>query len=201
MNLSRNRARAARRGPLLVLAAVAAGAAIAACGGSSSSDNSASSSASSKLAASAGYTLNVGYIGNTGILTGPEGFAYSKGLLQKWLAAKGIAKIKLAQFANGPLLTAAMTGGSLDVGILGDTPALIANSHGLPVKMINQDEVGQPAWIVAKKGGATTLAGLSGQTIARPVGSYMDRYLQGVLAQHGLTNKVHLTAMLPPQAI
>jgi sulfonate transport system substrate-binding protein len=201
MNLSRNRARAARRGPLLVLAAVAAGAAIAACGGSSSSDNSASSSASSKLAASSGYTLNVGYIGNTGILTGPEGFAYSKGLLQKWLAAKGIAKIKLAQFANGPLLTAAMTGGSLDVGILGDTPALIANSHGLPVKMINQDEVGQPAWIVAKKGGATTLAGLSGQTIARPVGSYMDRYLQGVLAQNGLTSKVHLTAMLPPQAI
>jgi sulfonate transport system substrate-binding protein len=201
MNLSRNRARAAKRGPLLVLAVFAAAIAIAACGGSSSSNVSASSSAGSKLVSSEGYTLNVGYIGTTGELTGPEGFAYSKGLLQKWLAADGITKINLSQFANGPLLTAAMTGGSLDIGILGDTPALIANSHGLPVKVINQDEVGQPAWIVAKKGGATTLAGLSGQTVARPVGSYMDRYLQGVLAQNGLTSKVHLTAMLPPQAI
>src|ERR1700743_2752026 len=110
MNLSRNRARAARRGPLLVLAAVAAGAAIAACGGSSSSDNSASSSASSKLAASSGYTLNVGYIGNTGILTGPEGFAYSKGLLQKWLTAKSIAKNQVGQVAQGPPLTGGRTG-------------------------------------------------------------------------------------------
>jgi sulfonate transport system substrate-binding protein len=202
MNLSRNWARVFGRGPLLAVGAVAAATAIAACGSSSSSSSaSAGSGASSPSASSGSYTLNVGYIGMSGMLTGPEGFAYSKGMLQKWLAADGITKLKLAQFANGPLLTAAMTGGSLDIGILGDTPALIANSHGLPVKMINQDEVGQPAWIVAKKGGATTLAGLSGQTIARPVGSYMDRYLQGVLAENGLTSKVHLTSMLPPQAI
>jgi sulfonate transport system substrate-binding protein len=201
MNLSRNRARVARRGPLLAVGALAAAAAIAACGSSSSSSGSKGASGTNAADSSGGYTLNVGYIGTGGMLTGPEGFAYSKGVLQKWLAADGITQIKPAQFANGPLLTAAMTGGSLDIGILGDTPALIASSHGLPVKMLNQDEVGQPAWIVAKKGGATTLAGLAGKTVARPVGSYMDRYLQGVLAQNGLTSKVHLTAMLPPQAI
>jgi sulfonate transport system substrate-binding protein len=204
MNLIGNGGRVAWHGPLFALAAVAAATAIAACGSSSGSSHASASSSSSSgasAASSGSYTLKVGYIGTTGELNGPEGFAYSKGLLQKWLAADGITNIKLAQFANGPLLTAAMTGGSLDIGILGDTPALIANSHGLPVKMINQDEVGQPAWIIAKKGGATTLAGLAGETVARPEGSYIDRYLQGLLAEKGLTSKVHLTAMLPPQAI
>jgi sulfonate transport system substrate-binding protein len=204
MDLIGNRGRVARRGPFLAVAALAAAIAVAACGSSSNSSSSNAANvgptSSSGSSSSGGYTLNVGYIGNSGQLTGPEGFAYSKGLLQKWLAADGI-KVKLAQFANGPLLTAAMTGGSLDIGILGDTPALIANSHGLPVKIINQDEVGQPAWVIAKKGGATTLAGLSGETVARPQGSYIDRYLQGLLSEKGLTSKVHLTAMLPPQAI
>jgi NitT/TauT family transport system substrate-binding protein/sulfonate transport system substrate-binding protein len=198
MKLSGNQGRAAWRGPLS--AAVAAAIAIAACGSSSGSSNAGGSSGSDPGSGSSGYTLNVGYIGTTGLFNGPEGFAYSKGVLQKWLAADGIT-IKLSQFANGPLLTAAMTGGSVDIGIVGDTPALIANSHGLPAKMINQGEVDLPAWIIAKKGGATSVAGLAGETVGRPQGSYIDRYLQGLLAQKGLTSKVHLTSLLPPQAI
>ncbi|MFZ1994877.1 MAG: ABC transporter substrate-binding protein [Solirubrobacteraceae bacterium] len=214
MHLIGTRIRPRWRGPLLTVVAVAVAAAIAACGSSSSSSSTptasnaaavssttaASSSGASSGSSGGSYTLNVGYIGTTGILTGPEGFAYSKGLLQQWLKQGGIAQIHLAQFANGPLLTAAMTGGSLDVGVVGDTPALIAESHGLPVKFIDQGEVGLEAWIVGKKG-ITSLSQLSGQTVARPQGSYMDRYLQGLLAQKGLTSKVHLTAMLLPQGI
>jgi sulfonate transport system substrate-binding protein len=186
------------------VAAIAAAAAISACGSSSSSANasatSTSSGSSSSSGSSAAYTLNVGYIGTTGLLNGPEGFAYSTGQLQKWLAADGIT-IKLDQFANGPLQTAAITGGSVDIGIVGDTPALIANSHGLPVKMLNQGEIDLPAWIVAKKGGATTVAGLAGESVGRPQGSYIDRYLQGLLADKGLTSKVTLTSMLTPAAL
>jgi sulfonate transport system substrate-binding protein len=202
------------RGPLLTVAAIAAAAAIAACGSSSSgsstptaanaaavsSTTAASSSGAGSGSSGGSYTLNVGYIGTTGIFTGPEGFAYSKGLLQQWLKQGGITQIKLAQFANGPLLTAAMVGGSLDVGVVGDTPALIAESHGLPAKFIDQGEVGLQAWIVGKKG-ITSVSQLAGQTVTRPQGSYMDRYLQGLLAQKGLTSKVHLTAMLLPQGI
>ena len=216
MHLIGNRIRARWRGPLLSIAAVVAAAAIAACGGSSASSTTTSASnaaavssttagsttaaGSSSAPAGGSYTLNVGYIGTTGNLTGPEGFAYSKGLLQQWLKQGGITQIHLAQFANGPLLTAAMVGGSLDVGVVGDTPALIAESHGLPAKFIDQGEVGLQAWIVGKKG-ITSLSQLSGQTVTRPQGSYMDRYLQGLLAEKGLTSKVHLTAMLLPQGI
>jgi NitT/TauT family transport system substrate-binding protein/sulfonate transport system substrate-binding protein len=217
MHLIGTRIRARWRRPLVTTAAVAAAAAIAACGSSSSSSStstvsnaaavSSTTAASTSGAANSGsgsssgsYTLNVGYIGTTGIFTGPEGFAYSKGVLQQWLKQGGISQIKLAQFANGPLLTAAMVGGSLDVGVVGDTPALIAESHGLPAKFIDQGEVGLEAWIVGKKG-VTSLSQLSGQTVTRPQGSYMDRYLQGLLAEKGLTSKVHLTAMLLPQGI
>lgn len=194
------------RRSLITLGAAATALLVAAC-----SSNAASSSASATSAASAssaatasssgGYSLNVGYIGQDGLLTGPEGFAYSTGVLQQWLKADGISSIHLAQFANGPLLTAAIVGGSVDIGIVGDTPALIAESQGVPVKMINQGEVNLAAWIVAKKNGPTSVAQLAGGTVGRPQGSYIDRYLQGLLAQDGLTSKVHLTAMLPPEAL
>ena len=49
-------------------------------------------------------------------LTGPEGFAYSKGLLQKWLKPDKVTIKSTAVFANGPLLTAALVGGSLQLG-------------------------------------------------------------------------------------
>jgi NitT/TauT family transport system substrate-binding protein/sulfonate transport system substrate-binding protein len=197
----------------MTMAALVIAVAVAACGSSSGGGSTTSASspaaASGSAAATGGssssasgdpYTLNVGYIGTTGILNGPEGFAYSKGLLQQWLKQGGVTQIHLAQFANGPLLTAAMVGGSLDIGIVGDTPALIANSHGLPAKFIDQGEVGLEAWVVAKKG-ITSLSQLAGQTVTRPQGSYMDRYLQGLLAEKGLTSKVHLTAMLLPQGM
>jgi sulfonate transport system substrate-binding protein len=210
------RVRTGRRGPLLTAAALLTAVALAACGSASTSatgsaSNAAASSSAggaasssstdpSSSASSDSYALNVGYIGTTGIFTGPEGFAYSKGLLQQWLKQGGVTNIKLAQFANGPLLTAAMIGGSLDIGVVGDTPALIANSHGLPAKIIDQGEVGLEAWIVGKKG-ITSLSQLAGQTVTRPQGSYMDRYLQGLLAEKGLTSKVRLTAMLLPQGV
>jgi NitT/TauT family transport system substrate-binding protein/sulfonate transport system substrate-binding protein len=213
MHLIGTRGRAGKRGPLLTVAALVVAGAIAACGSSStgassssasntagSASNAAAAVSSSSASSSGSYTLNVGYIGTTGMLTGPEGFAYSKGLLQQWLKQGGVTQIHLAQFANGPLQTAAMVGGSLDIGIVGDTPALIANSHGLPAKFIDQGEVGLEAWVVGKKG-ITSLSQLAGQTVTRPQGSYMDRYLQGLLAEKGLTGKVHLTAMLLPQGM
>ena len=168
------RGRAGARGSIVALSTVLAAAALAACGSSSSSSSGTSSSGASGSTAGSSYTVNLGYIGNSGKLTGPEGYAYATGQLQKWLAADGIT-IKTTQFANGPLLTAAVTGGSIDLGVVGDTPALIAKSKGLPVDVINQGEVNLPAWIVTKKGGPTTIAGLKGKTVAVPFGSYMYR--------------------------
>jgi hypothetical protein len=191
--------RRSRRSLLTAVSVLSAAVALVACGGSSSSSNDPSAGGSS-VSSGGGFTLNVGYIGTEGLLTGPEGFAYSKGVLQKWLKPAGVSSIKAAGFANGPLLTAAMTGGSVDIGIVGDTPALIAKSQGISAQLINQDLVGNGAWIVAQKD-ITSLGQLVGKTIAVQQASYIDRYMQGVFAQHGLTGKPKSVAMLQAQSI
>lgn len=190
--------------PLLSAAAMLCCALVlAACGSSGSSKHTAAVNAGSGSGSSSGgggFTLSFGYIGTNGLLTGPEGFAYSKGQLQKWLKPAGVSSIKVSGFANGPLLTAAMTGGSVDVGDVGDTPALIAKSQGIQARLINQELVGNGAWIVAKKN-ITSLSQLAGKTIAVQQASYIDRYMQGVFAQHGLTGKPKMVAMLQAQSI
>jgi sulfonate transport system substrate-binding protein len=202
--------RRSRRSLLTAVAVFVTGVVFAACGSSSTPSgttvnaaaggavaaNSSSSAAASP--ASAPYTVNFSYIGSTPGLTGPWGFAYTKGVLQQWLKADGVT-LKLSEFANGPLMTAAMTGGSVDMGVLGDTPALIAKSQGLQATAISQPELNLVAWVIAQPS-IHSLSQLSGKTVAVQQGSYLDRYFQGLLAQDGLTSKVHRVAMLSTQS-
>ncbi|HEY1700655.1 MAG TPA: ABC transporter substrate-binding protein [Trebonia sp.] len=197
MKLTRLTGKGQLRRPLLALAAAAAAVTIAACGSSSASS---SGSDSADSASSADYTVHFGYI-NSGAkagLTGPWGFAYSKGLLQQWLKSDGVT-LSLSEFTNGPLLTAAMVGGSVDAGVLGDTPALIAKSQGLQATFVSQPEIGNAAWIIAQPS-ITSLSQLAGKMVARQQGSYLDRYVQGLLQEKGLLSKVKLVAMLSPQS-
>jgi sulfonate transport system substrate-binding protein len=195
MYLPRMTARGPLRRPLIALAAAATAVVIAAC----SSAGAGSSGGTAARGASDPYTVTFGYIGSDGTgLPGPWGFAYSRGLLQQWLKQYGIT-LSLAQFANGPLLTAAMVGGSVEAGVLGDTPALIAKSRGLQARFVSQPELDLVAWIVAQPS-ITTLSQLAGKTIAVQQGSYLDRYVQGLLAEKGLLGQVKRVAMLTAQS-
>jgi sulfonate transport system substrate-binding protein len=192
--------RRSRRSALAAAAVLSSAALLAACGSSSSSSSTNASASAPAGGSSKGYGITVGYIGTAGILTGPEGFALQQGKLLGWLKPAGITSVKPAGFANGPLLTAALTGGSVDVGIVGDTPALIAKANGIQAQLINQDLVGNGAWVVAQKG-TTSLSQLSGQSVAVQQASYIDRYLEGILAQNNLSGKPKIVAMLQAQSI
>jgi sulfonate transport system substrate-binding protein len=194
MNMPVPLARASVRWPALTVAALTAALALAASAGSGAAV------ARTPHKAPANITLTVGYIGTSSLFTGPEGFAYSKGLLLKWLRPAGVTSIQTAGFANGPLQTAALVGGSINIGLLGDTPGLIARAQGTSDQLINQYGVDNEAWIVARPG-ITSLSQLVGKTVAVQPESYMDRYLQGLLAQKGLTGKVTRVAMLLTAAI
>jgi sulfonate transport system substrate-binding protein len=194
MNLSGPRAGAMRR-PVRRAAALGTALVLTA---SAASDALASAKTSAK--APRNITLDVGYIGTTGVFSGPEGFAYSRGLLQRWLKPAGVTSIQTAQFANGPLMTAAIVGGSVNLGIVGDTPGLIARAQGTTDRLINQDSLNVVAWILARPG-ITSLTGLVGKTVAVQPSSYMDRYLLGLLAQDNLTGKVTRVPMLLTAAI
>jgi sulfonate transport system substrate-binding protein len=143
------------------------------------------------------YTLRVGVISNvTGTVGGLEGWGEKQGIWAKALKSAGVTSIQWQTFPNGPNLDAALAGGSLDLGVLGDTPAVTAKAAGASTRLINQDATGLDTWIFAKKNGPTTLAGLAGGTVAVPEGSYIYRALVGILAQHGLTNKVTVTNLV-----
>lgn len=150
--------------------------------------------------ASAGTPITFGFISTTPNLTGPLGFAYKQGLLQKWLAPYGVSSIKTANFANGSLLTAALEGGSVDLGSLGDAPALIAHGTGVKTRLIAQDEIGQSAYVLGNAS-ISSIAQLKGQTISVQPESYMDRYMQQILYNAGILKDVTRSPQLLAQSI
>jgi sulfonate transport system substrate-binding protein len=151
--------------------------------------------------ARASYVVRVGHIttGNGGP-TGPEGWGYASGLLKKELSAVGVSDIRFLHFGNGPDLNEAMTANVVDVGILGDTPALLGKASGLPTRLINQSVLGMDVWLVARKGGPRTVRDLDGQAVATSQGSYMSRYLLATLEANGLSKSTRVVHLLPSDA-
>lgn len=183
---SLTRTRTLRRG-LAAIAAAGTVLAAAACGSSAAAGSASSGDGSS------GYTLHVGFISNTAIPTGPEGLALHNGSLLKGLKSQGVGKIDFTAFPNGPNLTAALQGGSVDIGILGDTPAVSSEGNGIKTRLVNQSDVGTDTYLYTPKGGVTSIAQLKGKTVATQVGSYMYRYLVSVLKEAGIYNDVKIS--------
>jgi sulfonate transport system substrate-binding protein len=149
----------------------------------------------------ASYVVRVGHVttGNAGP-TGPEGWGYASGLLKKDLAAIGVSDVVFVHFPNGPDLNEAMTANVIDVGIVGDTPALLGKANGMPTRLINQSVLGLDVWLVGRKGGPRTVRDLDGQAVATSQGSYMSRYLLATLEANGLAKTTRVIHLLPSDA-
>lgn len=145
--------------------------------------------------------LRFGFIGTGEVQpVGPEGFGFRYGSLARELERLGFQRPSFVRFANGPDLNEALSGGSIDLGIYGDTPALVGRAAGLPTRLINQTVVGMDAWLLAPHSGVKSVAELEGKVVATSKGSYMHRYLAGLLLDEGLTGKVTLAHLLPGDA-
>jgi len=142
-------------------------------------------------------TLHLGVIGNSRTPTGPIGWAMHKGKLKPELAQLGITEVQTFNFPNGPDLNEALVAEKIDVGILGDTPAIVARANGIKTRLISQEQVGQNAWLLAKKNGPRSIAELKGQKVATSKGSYMHRYLLGLLQKNGIAEQVTVVHLLP----
>lgn len=173
----------------------------AACGSPGSSGGAAAGTASSGSGASAPFTLRVGFISNTPTPVGPEGLAYHNGSLLAGLKSQGVTNLTFTAFPNGPNLMAAMQGGSVDIGILGDTPAVTGAAKGVPVRLVNQGFIGLDTYLYTPKGGVTSLGQLKGKTVATQVGSYMYRYLVSLLDLDGLGDSVKVTHIYTTDAL
>lgn len=152
-------------------------------------------------AASDGLVLRVAFISAAGPEhPGPEGWARKTGLLERELSRVGVSEVRFLGFPNGPDVNEAIAGGAIDLGLYGDTPALIGRAAGLRTRAIYQGQVRQNAWIIAKRPGPRSLADLAGGAVAVSKGSYIHRYLLGLLDETGLAGKVAVVHLLPRDA-
>lgn len=143
--------------------------------------------------------LNLGYIGinKLNLPSGAEGWGLHKGIIQEELKKHGITKINLTAFPNGPDLNESLISGRLNVGNLGDTPAILAKSSGADTRLVAQPNKNLVGYIIGKKNGPKTIKDLEGKTIAIQKGSYMHRYIVGLLKSEGVKN-YKLVHMLRP---
>ncbi|AKC72458.2 ABC transporter substrate-binding protein [Pandoraea oxalativorans] len=149
-----------------------------------------------RAASGNGKTLRFGVIGPARAPAAPTGYALDRGYLLRELAPLGFNNVRFDMFSNGPDLNEAFFSGTLDVGIYGDTPAVVARSQGLKARLIGFEEIGLAAWLLTPRGGAANVKALEGKTVGVPLGSYIHRYLLGVLNGAGLTGRVRVVHML-----
>jgi sulfonate transport system substrate-binding protein len=182
-----------------------------ACGNNAGSGNSGSAAAGggtdtaeaagSEAASNVPAVLNFGFIGSNklNLPGGAEGWGLYKGIIQEELKKYGITEVKLTSFPNGPDQTESLISGRLDFGSLGDTPAIIAYASGAKTRLIGQSSAHTVGYLIGKKDGPKTLQDLKGKTIAIQKGSFMHRYVVGLLKQEGVTD-YKLVHMLIPDA-
>ncbi|MDB5820840.1 MAG: aliphatic sulfonate transporter substrate-binding protein, partial [Rhizobacter sp.] len=141
--------------------------------------------------------LRLGYIGPGKKPAAATGWALAQGQLLKELAPLGYTRVDTRNFPNGPDLNEAFLGGVLDVGIYGDTPAVVARSRGFEGSLIGFDAVGMNVWLLTPRGGVRSVKELEGRTIGVARGSYMHRYVLGLLKEQGLQRSVKVIHMFP----
>ncbi|MGG3801400.1 ABC transporter substrate-binding protein [Metabacillus fastidiosus] len=165
------------------------------------SSNNTNSRAEEKTNETAGVptVLNYGYIGvnELNLPNAAEGWGFHKGIIQEELKKHGITKINLTGFPNGPDLNESLISGRLDLGGLGDTPAILAKSSGANTKLIAQPLTRNIGYLIGKKDGPKKIKDLEGKTIAIQKGSFMHRYVVGLLKKEGIKN-YSLVHMLRP---
>jgi len=180
----RRRARTAA----LVGAAVAIATGAAACGSSGSG--------ASSSGGGSGTTLRIAY------QVIPNGAPIVK--QQKWLEKNlpGV-KVEWHQFAAAQDVLTAMGAGSVDVGLIGSTGVATAVAKGLDfeVPWIFDVEGDNEALVVKKSSGVNSVKDLAGKTIATPFGSTTQYSLIAALKDAGVSDKVKVLDMTPPDAL
>jgi len=143
--------------------------------------------------------ITYGYIGlnDLNLPTGAEGWGFHKGIIQEELKKHGVTEVRLVGFPNGPDQSESLISGRIDFGSLGDTPAILARSTGAKSRLIAQVSTDSIGYLIGKKDGPKTVRDLQGKTIATQKGSFMHRYLVGLLEKEGVTD-YKLVHMLRP---
>ncbi|MEO7169114.1 MAG: aliphatic sulfonate ABC transporter substrate-binding protein [Sphingomonas sp.] len=115
--------------------------------------------------------------------------AETRGEFAARLEKRGIGPVKWVEFASGPPLIEAIRAGAVDIGLVGNTPVVYAQSAGTDLFYVAAQSVPGlvgSGLLVPAKSSVTTLAQLKGKRIAYTKGSSSEFELAAALKQVGL---------------
>ncbi len=134
--------------------------------------------------------VNVGYVDATGggLLSDIVGVARDKGFFDAEFNKIGVKLNLVPMTGAGPAINEALAGGSLDIGELGDVPAVLGKVNGVDTKLISYGGLNTIGSVIAQKGTSyKSIKDLKGKSIATLRGSFMHRYLAILLNDAGLS--------------
>jgi sulfonate transport system substrate-binding protein len=137
--------------------------------------------------------LRIGYQKN-GVLV----IARQQGVLERTLGAQGI-EVKWIEFTSGPPMLEAMNVGSIDVGQVGDTPPIFAQSAGAAIVYVAGQPITNGQGILVRQGSdIRTLGDLKGKRVGFTQGSSAHNVTLIALEVAGLTYQDIVPVYLSP---
>lgn len=123
----------------------------------------------------------------------------AQGTLEKRLAPLNI-EVKWTEFPAGPVMLEGLNVGSIDFGVVGETPPIFAQAAGADLVYVGYEppEPEGEAIIVGNESAIKTVAGLKGKKVALNKGSNVHYLLVKQLEKAGLQYKDIDVSFLPP---
>lgn len=129
-------------------------------------------------------TVKIGYVDVTGggVLSDMLGVARDQGFIEEELSAIGVKAELVPMTGAGPAINEALAGEHLDIGVLGDVPAVIGKASGIDTQIIAYSGLNNGASLVVGKDATyDSLEDMKGKKIATQRGAFMHRTLQYML--------------------
>lgn len=137
-------------------------------------------------------TVKIGFVdvSGSGILSDTLGVARDQGFIEKEFKTIGVKAELVPMTGAGPAINEALASNNLDIGFLGDVPAIIGKAAGIETQLISSSGQNSGASLVVTKGaGYTSVNDLKGKKIATQKGAFMHKVLIDILEANGLTIK------------
>ena len=138
----------------------------------------------------ANKTVKLGFPGTNNVFQGLLGVAQNKKFIEEELEKIGY-RIEFVAFSGmGPAVNEALAGSKIDLAIYADFPGIIAKSRGVNIDLLGIPENKVHASVLVKMNSPmTSIKELKGKKIGFTKGTFVQKFLLRLLADHGLTAK------------
>lgn len=149
-------------------------------------------------------TVKIGFVSVDGSdnMADTVGYARDHGYIDEELQKIGVTAEWVSMVGAGPAINEALASKNLDLGYLGDIPAIIGKANGIDTKVIAVGSYSQADILVRPDSDIKTITDLKGKKVATGKGQYMHAILASALKDEGLTtNDIEFVNMTAQDAV